>query len=103
MTLNEHLPQVIGEMYACAKDLEIDTLRGALTTGNIWIFIIIVLNHDGNGATYRWSSPIKFQCGITSEIVKPWPDVLTGILLHWIENSFADIGDDDWFGSSENM
>jgi len=95
----EHLPQAIGEMYACAKHLKIGILRGALTDGHKWIFIIIVLNHDGKGAKYRWTSPIEFQWGMPSQIVKPWPDVLAGILLHWIENSFVDIGSDDWFGS----
>jgi len=86
----EHLPQAIGELYACAKHLEINTLRGALTDGHRWVFIIIVLNHDGNGAKYRLSSTIEFQQGMagpssprTSQIVKPWPDVLAGILLHW--------------------
>ncbi|KAI9438756.1 hypothetical protein H4582DRAFT_196131 [Lactarius indigo] len=92
-----HVPQAIGEMYACAKNLKKNTLRGALSDGNSWMFLIIVLNPDGNGANFRRSSPIEFQRGVPSQIVKPWPDVLTGILLHWIENSYSDIGSDDWF------
>ncbi|KAH9041973.1 hypothetical protein EDB85DRAFT_2233983, partial [Lactarius pseudohatsudake] len=98
--LKEHLPQVIGEMYACAKRLDIGALRGALTNGHSWIFVLIVLNSDGNGAKYRYSTPIEFQWGIGDmppQIEKPWPDVLAGILLHWIEYSFADIGSNDWF------
>ncbi|KAH9002734.1 hypothetical protein EDB86DRAFT_3040806 [Lactarius hatsudake] len=98
--LKEQLPQVIGEMYACAKHLEIGALRGALTNGHSWIFVLIVLNSDGNGAKYRYSTPIGFQWGIGDmppQIEKPWPDVLAGILLYWIEYSFADIESNDWF------
>ncbi|KAH9011507.1 hypothetical protein EDB85DRAFT_2228364, partial [Lactarius pseudohatsudake] len=98
--LMEQLPQAIGEMYACAKRLETDALRGALTDGHSWIFVLIVLNSDGNGAKYRYSTPIEFQWGIGDmppQVEKPWPDVLAGILLHWVSNSFADIGSDDWF------
>ncbi|KAH9172765.1 hypothetical protein EDB89DRAFT_1963556 [Lactarius sanguifluus] len=99
-SLMEHVPQAIGEMYACAKSLKVDTLRGALTDGNSWMFLIIGLNPDGHGANFRHSTPIEFRWGMPSQIVKPWPDVLAGILLHWIENSFSDIGGDDWFENS---
>ncbi|KAH9005735.1 hypothetical protein EDB86DRAFT_2795562, partial [Lactarius hatsudake] len=95
--LKMHLPQVIGEMYASMRHLRTYTLRGALTDGHSWIFIIIKLNSDGNGARYRSSTPIRFQKGQSLQLQPPWPDVLTGILLHWIENSFVDIGDEDWF------
>ncbi|KAH9074351.1 hypothetical protein EDB83DRAFT_2312671 [Lactarius deliciosus] len=50
--LMEHVPQAIGEMYICAKNLKINTLHGALTDGNSWIFLIIVLNPGGNRANF---------------------------------------------------
>ncbi|KAH9013569.1 hypothetical protein EDB85DRAFT_1899644 [Lactarius pseudohatsudake] len=87
--LKKHLPQVIGEM--------INTLCGALTNGHSWVFIIITLNCDGNGTKYKTSVPIKFQKEGSLQAIKPWPDVLASILLHWIENSFIDIGSNDWF------
>ncbi|KAG1906055.1 uncharacterized protein F5891DRAFT_976149 [Suillus fuscotomentosus] len=33
------------------------------------------------------------------QLVNPelWPDLIAAILAHWIENSFADLGSDDWF------
>ncbi|KAH8978545.1 hypothetical protein EDB92DRAFT_2095768 [Lactarius akahatsu] len=86
-SLMEQLPQAIGEMYACAKHLEINTLRGVLTNGLSWIFVLIVLNSDDNGAKYRYSTPIEFQWSLGDmlpQIEKPWPDVLAGILLHWV-------------------
>ncbi|KAH9002738.1 hypothetical protein EDB86DRAFT_206823 [Lactarius hatsudake] len=95
--LEKHLPQVIGEMYACTKHLKINTLRGALTNGHSWVFLIVTLNYDGNGAKYKYSVPIKFQKEGSLQAIKPWPDVLAGILLHWIKNSFVEIGSNDWF------
>ncbi len=87
-----HVPNILSNVLSlnslysilicCSR---IDTLRGVLTDGHSWIFIIIMLNPNGNGAKFRCSSPIEFQWGMPSEIiVKPWPDVLAGILLHWV-------------------
>jgi hypothetical protein len=61
-----------------------DTLRGALSDGHSWVFIIVVLNPDGNGAKYRYCAPIEFRSGMPIQIAKPWPDVLAGILFHWV-------------------
>jgi len=97
LQLTGHLPQAISEIYACAKSLKKNILRGALTDGHAWIFIILVLNSDGNGAKYRSSLPIYVG---HPQVIKPWPDVVAAILSHWIENSFADIASDDWFESS---
>jgi hypothetical protein len=58
-----------------------DILRGALTDGDSWIFLILMLNPDGHGAKYRQSHPINSGF---PKIVKPMPDVLTGILSHWV-------------------
>ena len=78
------IPQILVFCSNLLLCLRKDTLRGALTNGHVWIFIIIVLNHDGKGAKYRWTSPIRFQWGMPVQIRKPWPDVLAGILLHWV-------------------
>jgi len=89
-----YISQAIGEMYACLKSIEKDILRGALTNGHEWIFLIIMLNPDGNGAKYRCSPPVMFDHPQIRDI---WPDLVAGILSHWVENSFADIGSNDWF------
>ena len=97
--LTGHLLQAIGEIYACAKSLKWgpllalfffsnpllhprkNILRGALTDGNAWIFIILVLNSDSNGAKYRSSLPIHLG---HPQVIKPWPDVVAAILSHWV-------------------
>ena len=86
-------------------------LHGALTNGHAWVFIIVVLNPDGNGAKYHHSVPIAFQSNNPPQILKLWPDVLASIIFHWvslwtefsyhvdtgavqIENSLEDLGSD---------
>lgn len=99
LQLTGHLPQTISELYACAKSLKWgpllalvlssnpllhprkNILRGALTDGHAWIFIILVLNSDGNGAKYRSSLPIYVG---HPHVIKPWPDVVAAILSHWV-------------------
>ncbi|PPQ82498.1 hypothetical protein CVT26_012952 [Gymnopilus dilepis] len=49
--LEDFIPQTVAEMYACAKALDKSVVRGALTNGNYWIFIIVRLK--GDGATYH--------------------------------------------------
>ncbi|GLB34519.1 hypothetical protein LshimejAT787_0200840 [Lyophyllum shimeji] len=39
MALRDHIPQAVCEMYACAKSLGKNFIRGALTDGQTWIFI----------------------------------------------------------------
>ncbi|KAF8237674.1 hypothetical protein L208DRAFT_1421509 [Tricholoma matsutake] len=98
---SDHVPQAVCEMYACGKLLQKKVLRGALTNGRDWIFLLIKLNDDYDGASYKQSSVIQLR---TSEslsgqlaITEPWPDLIAAILSHWIEKSFADLGSDDWF------
>ncbi|KAH9080449.1 hypothetical protein EDB83DRAFT_2609692 [Lactarius deliciosus] len=89
-----HLPQAIGEMFACLKTLGKTTLRGALTTGTDWLFLVLTLNPDGNGAKYRHSVPIQHDSKRDSSI---WADLVASILLYWIEHGDRDIGSDDWY------
>jgi len=94
VALGEQIPQAIGEMYACLNRLKQRSLRGALSNGQEWIFIILVLNSNGDGARYKHFSPLK--AGLP-QIGDTWPNLVTGILSHWIEHSFTNIGTDDWF------
>ena len=99
LQLTGHLPQAISEIHIRAKSLKCgpflvlvffsnplpyprkNILRGALTDGHAWIFIILVLNSDGNGAKYRSSLPIYVG---RPQVIKPWPDVVAAILSHWV-------------------
>jgi len=95
-------------MYACAKSLgsapvsiwpishnnhshRKDAIRGALTSGDVWIFLILVINANGDGAKYWKSRGIEALSpnppyGRTA--ISPWPDVIVGILAHWVGFSF---------------
>ncbi|KAF9490987.1 hypothetical protein BDN71DRAFT_1510808 [Pleurotus eryngii] len=78
-------------------------LRGTLTNGFIWIFIIVYLDDAPSaGGTYRVSVPVSFAATRAAELyhvpeTDPAPNLISGILTHWLEHSFDDIGEDDWF------
>ena len=93
-------------------------LRGTLTNGLEWIFLILYLKPDG-GALYQESQPVRIiQCADSlgmdiPDVYRPGPDLVAGILSHWVSviqclefvvtkvyqvrNSFNDIEEDDWF------
>ncbi|KAJ6586217.1 hypothetical protein B0H10DRAFT_2095408, partial [Mycena sp. CBHHK59/15] len=95
--LDDHLPQAFTEMYEFAKTMEKDILRGALTNGHQWFFLILHLNQDGEGATYKQTLP--FTILPSDNPAEPvGPDLIAGILSSWIEHSFEGLrDDDDWF------
>ncbi|TDL20240.1 hypothetical protein BD410DRAFT_791357 [Rickenella mellea] len=95
------LPQAVCRMYACGKLLQKKVVRGGLTNGHDWIFVLVTLNDNYDGATFRWSPVVQFDIEKSLDGVlkvhHPWPDVIAAILLHWTENGFSDLGGDDWF------
>ena len=97
----QHVAQAVAEMYASAKYLMYDSgslpmlfinvephstrkgiLRGALTNGHEWIFLILYLNEDGNGGTYAESPTIKIQVSdsYSYRVLSPGPDIVPGLL-----------------------
>ncbi|KAG1853915.1 hypothetical protein DFJ58DRAFT_883197 [Suillus subalutaceus] len=97
---SNHIAQAVSEIYACGKFLQQKVLRGALTNGHDWIFLLMKLNDDYNGASYARSPQISLGIQPTwAELVIPnrTPDLIAGILSHWINHSFSDLGSDDWF------
>ncbi|KAI0369301.1 hypothetical protein BV20DRAFT_1122184 [Pilatotrama ljubarskyi] len=56
LVLAEYVPQAICEMHACARTVLKSTIRGVLTDGHTWIFLILTLN--GSGGTYFQSPEI---------------------------------------------
>jgi hypothetical protein len=63
-------------------------LRGALTDGKEWIFLILTqtLNHEGqpDGARYQHSLPFVLELQLKGQIGPLWHDVVAGILLYWV-------------------
>ncbi|KAF8067907.1 hypothetical protein FPV67DRAFT_1416207 [Lyophyllum atratum] len=99
--ISDHVPQAVSELYACGRFLRTKVLRGALTDGHSWVFLLMKFNENFDGAVYQETKTVRFTTTELSDgkivINKPWPDVIAAILSHWIENSFADLGSDDWF------
>ncbi|KAH9929721.1 uncharacterized protein B0H18DRAFT_1117274 [Fomitopsis serialis] len=53
--LVDHIPQVMVEMQACAKRLKSRHIRGTITNGRAWIFLLLELNDNFVGGRY-WAS-----------------------------------------------
>jgi len=99
-SLANHVPQAVSEMHACAKKLGKRIIRGALTQGQDWIFIVLRMNDDGFGAEYAESGVIGLMDrGLLGNSVVSLPGciMLAGIISYWISHSNQDIGEDDWF------
>ena len=106
--LAQHVAQAVAEMYASAKYLmyaydsacflatllaNVEShstrkgiLRGALTNGHEWIFLILYLNEDGDGGMYAESPTIKIQVSDSYpyHVLSPGPDIVAGILAYWV-------------------
>ena len=105
MSLQDHVPQAVCEMYACAKTLRSVSwsarlnpsrlshkilrkafIRGALTDGKDWIFIIVKMNPDGDGGAYARSKELSLITPVFpdgKEISRTMCSVIVGIIAHW--------------------
>ncbi|KAF8910800.1 hypothetical protein CPB85DRAFT_667932 [Mucidula mucida] len=101
--LSGFIPQAVGQLYASAIKLGQRHIRGALTNGVEWIFIILSVNEDGIGASYRTSVAIRFTLKFALDIEPPMPDVIAGMLTYWLDHCSEDIGNDDWFISTSEV
>lgn len=83
---------LISDLPLCYR---IGTLRGVLTNGMSWMFLILALNHNEDGATYQYSKLVTLQPDEHLGVARPWPDVVAGILLHWVsyESTFSNCFD----------
>ena len=107
--LEVHLPQVLLELIACAKRLGYDGLlpdfprrshpmiskshiRGALTTGSKWHFVVVDLDTDGDGAKYLVSRLIEIP-GRSWDYIPDksslTPALIAGILSTWVSLVFC--------------
>ncbi|KAG5649663.1 hypothetical protein H0H81_002594 [Sphagnurus paluster] len=98
----DDIPQAVAVLVACAKHLDKQVVRGALTNGREWIFLLVKLNDDRNEASFMRSQIIHLarqQEGLRGPRVMthPYPDLIAGILSHWMQNSFVELASDDWF------
>ncbi len=61
-------------------------LRGALTNGHDWIFLIVKLDDNYDGASYQQTSMVQLPTvgSLTTFGNQPEPDLIAGILAHWV-------------------
>ncbi|KAF9005429.1 hypothetical protein BDQ17DRAFT_1353044 [Cyathus striatus] len=97
--LCEHTPKAVAELYALGRFLKKNIVHGVLTNGSAWIFLILYLNESGVGGSFLHSPTIRIQLNRNHphEVLHPEPDIITGILSYWMEHSFLDIDENDWF------
>ena len=55
-----------------------------------WIFLLINLNDDYDGASNKLSDVVQFRTmeSLDGQLVisGPWPDLITAILSHWVSS-----------------
>jgi hypothetical protein len=100
LRLEEHRWQALAEMYGCAKSLKCvpglwlsspltpppskDVLRGALTNGLQWMFLILKLN-PGIGGTFKYSGePLGLYPELEKNVFEGSADRIAGILSFWV-------------------
>jgi hypothetical protein len=64
-------------------------LRGALTNGREWIFLLVKLDYDYDRSSSKQSSVVRLETmrSLSSgelENTQPWPDLIAAILSHWV-------------------
>ena len=61
-------------------------VRGAISDGHRWVFIILGVNEGGKGGVYWVTEEVPIGSGYDclERIKDPEPDVVAGILAHWV-------------------
>ncbi|KAJ8091317.1 hypothetical protein PM082_015035 [Marasmius tenuissimus] len=94
------LPPAILQVHAFCQRYKRSMLRGALTKGREWVFILLKANPNGDGFGYWLSDLHKVMAAeksLIAEVSSPRCDIVAGILAHWLAHSDEDISDDDRF------
>ncbi|KAF7439838.1 hypothetical protein PC9H_000175 [Pleurotus ostreatus] len=100
VSLYHQLPQALGEMYACSAAVNKKIIRGALTNGRAWLFLILKVLPDGRGGEYSVSKEISIMTpgvDFTLEVNSNSCAQISVIIASWIENSFKDLDSSDWY------
>jgi len=94
--IEEQIHQAACELCACAKQLNKGVVRGALTNGRGWIFVIVHFDHSNDETSYKITTRFKLT-STPAEDPKLRQDTIAGILSYWISQSSVELEDDDWF------
>ncbi|KAI0074178.1 hypothetical protein K474DRAFT_1710050 [Panus rudis PR-1116 ss-1] len=95
--LENHVQQTIGEMLACARTTGKTIIRGVLTNGRAWIFLVLKLNENGGGS-YLQSDQLHISSRVLPQIEKEAVSLISAILSYWLEHSHEELNvEDDYF------
>ncbi|CAA7270463.1 unnamed protein product [Cyclocybe aegerita] len=84
--LKKHIPQAVAEMLGCARRAGKKIVKGVVTDGRSWIFLILTLQGDGT-ATYVRSAEINNYERFTTRPSQEGVSLISAILAHWILHS----------------
>ncbi|PPQ81748.1 hypothetical protein CVT25_013632 [Psilocybe cyanescens] len=88
INIRQHIPQAICKMYACGKYLQKKVICGALMNGCQWIFLILNINDNFIGGSYKYSLIISIMSMVSDsqqDMICPlWPNFIAATLLHWV-------------------
>ncbi|KAK0192073.1 hypothetical protein F5146DRAFT_999325 [Armillaria mellea] len=98
--LRDYIAQAVAEMYVC-EAIEERLFARRVDEWHNWIFLILYINPGGIGEAFKQSVIVNLSVSHPfngpPEVAKPTADLIAGILSFWIEHSFEDLGQDDWF------
>ncbi|KAF9548277.1 hypothetical protein CPC08DRAFT_346771 [Agrocybe pediades] len=98
--LENHVPQAVGEMYSCARTLKKKIVRGALTNGWEWLWIILEVSPSGGGGRYSLSQPITVQGPSDTGEKVIYPKAVSrvaSVLAHWMLHGSEDLTECDYY------
>ncbi|KAF9542751.1 hypothetical protein CPC08DRAFT_438200 [Agrocybe pediades] len=100
--LENHVPQAVGEIYSCARTLKKKIVRGALTNGWEWLWIILQVYPSGGGQ-YSLSQPITVQGPSDTGEKVIYPKAVSrvaSVLAHWMLHGSEDLTECDYYTHS---
>ena len=67
-------------------------VRGALTNGHNWIFLLVKLTDDYEGASYKQSNVICLEVYRNLDLQQvSQPDLVAAIVLHWVSLFYSTV------------
>ena len=89
-----HVRKYYSQLFTCPSSIHYnshivprkDIIRGALTDGQDWIFIILKMKPDGDGAVYAQSKELYLVVKVIpdrKEVSRTMCSVIAGIITYW--------------------
>ena len=84
--------QLLVSLFNVLPFLRNEVVRGALTNGHDWIFLLVRLMNDYEGASYKQSDVIHLEVMQNLDFQQvSQPDLIAAILLHWVNSFYSPV------------